>query len=229
MYIPRANEENRVPVMHDLIRAQPFASLVTMSVSGGAPGLVASHLPMVLEIHDDSALGTLKAHVARGNTQWRDLTSTIDALAIFAGPHHYISASWYPDAHQTGAEVPTWNYAVVHAYGPLRAIEDPGWLLAHLQSLTQQHEAGFPGAWDPTDAPDGYIAQQMRGIVGLELPIRRLEGKWKASQNRNEVDREAVIHGLSVLNTPASLQMKQLIEERRPDERRPVDPPLDGE
>lgn len=229
MYIPRANEESRVPVMHDLIRAQPFGSLVTMSVSGGAPGLVASHVPMVLEMDSNSPLGTLKAHVARGNTQWRDFTSSIDALAIFAGPHHYISASWYPNAHQTGAEVPTWNYAVVHAYGPLRAIEDPAWLLAHLQGLTYQHEAGFPNAWDLADAPDGYIAQQMRGIVGLELPIRRLEGKWKASQNRNEVDREAVIQGLSMLNTPASLEMKRLVEERRPAARPPPDRPRESE
>jgi transcriptional regulator len=221
MYIPKANEETRVSVMHDLIRAQSFASLVTMGVSSGSSGLVATHLPMVLEIDSGTGLGTLKAHVARGNTQWRDFTPSIDALAIFAGPHHYISASWYPNAHASGAEVPTWNYAVVHAYGPLKAIDDPGWLLAHLQSLTNEHESGFPDAWDLAKAPDGYIAQQMRGIVGLELPIRRLEGKWKASQNRNERDREAVMRGLLSLNTPDSLEMKQMLEERRP-EKRPV-------
>ena len=220
MYIPKANEETRIPVMHDFIRAQSFASLITMGVTSGASGLVATHLPMVLEVEPGSdSLGTLKAHVARGNTQWRDFTPSIDALAMFAGPHHYISASWYPDAHETGAEVPTWNYAVVHAYGPLRAIEDPNWLLAHLQSLTNQHESGFPNAWDLSDAPDGYIAQQMRGIVGLEMPIRRLEGKWKASQNRNERDREAVVQGLSTLNTPESLEMKRMVEERRPERR----------
>ena len=222
MYIPKLNEEKRIPVIHDLIRAQSFASLITMAVTAGASGLVATHLPMMLEAGPGSgSLGTLKAHVARGNTQWRDFTPSIDALAIFAGPHHYISASWYPDAHETGAEVPTWNYAVVHAYGSLRAIEDPAWLLAHLQSLTDQHESGFPNAWDLSDARDGYLAQQMRGIVGLEMPIRRLEGKWKASQNRNERDREAVMQGLSSLNTPESLEMKRMVEERRPEKRSP--------
>ena len=220
MYIPKANQETRIPVMHDLIRAQSFASLITMGVSAGAPGLAATHLPMVLEVNEnDTSLGTLKGHVARGNTQWRDFTPSIDALAIFAGPHHYISASWYPNAHETGAEVPTWNYAVVHAYGPLRAIEDPEWLLAHLQSLTDRHESGFPNAWDLAKAPDGFIAQQMRGIVGLEMPIRRLEGKWKASQNRNERDREAVMAGLSALDTPESQEMKRLVDERRPAKR----------
>lgn len=228
MYIPKTNEETRVSVMQELIRVQPFGSLITMGVSRGAAGLVASHLPMVLEldasqvagqgnIGTDGALGTLKAHVARGNMQWRDFTSSIDALAIFAGPHHYISASWYPQAHETGAEVPTWNYAVVHAYGTLKAIEDPEWLRAHLQSLTAIHESGFPEAWDLDDAPAGYIAQQMRGIVGLELPIRRLEGKWKASQNRNERDRAAVVQGLTQMGTPETLVMAEMVEQRRPE------------
>jgi transcriptional regulator len=207
MYIPRANEETRVPVMHELIFSQPFGSLVTM----GASGLFASHLPMVLE-QDGSELGTLKAHVSRANTQWRDLPSSIDALVIFAGPHHYISASWYPGTKEDGKEVPTWNYVVVHAYGPLKAIEDPVWLRAHLERLTDAHEAGFANPWKVSDAPADYINQQMRGIVGLEMPIRRLEGKWKVSQNRDERDRGAVIEELSKLNTPDSLTMRKLVE-----------------
>jgi transcriptional regulator len=215
MYIPKANEEKRIPVMQDLIRSQPFGTLVTMGLTGGHSGLVASHIPMVLE-DDGSPYGVLKGHVARGNTQWRDFTPAIDALAIFAGHHHYISASWYPGAQETGAEVPTWNYVVVHASGPLKAIEDPAWMLAHLKSLTDTHEAGFENPWSVGAAPEGYIEQQMRAIVGLELPINRLEGKWKVSQNRNERDRNAVLRGLESLDTPESKAMKELVESRRP-------------
>jgi transcriptional regulator len=214
MYIPRHNAETRIPVMHDLIRAQSFGSLITMNGSG----LFASHIPMVLE-QDGSEFGILKCHVARANAQWRDFDPSVEALAIFAGHHHYISSSWYPlvsgiGAEKTGAEVPTWNYVVVHAYGPLRVIEDPQALLAHLTSLTDIHEAASANPWSVNDAPEGYIAQQMRGIVGLELPIRRLEGKWTVSQNRNERDREAVIKGLTELNTPESLAMKDLVDRK---------------
>jgi transcriptional regulator len=213
MYIPKANEEKRVPVMHELISSQPFGSLVTL----GASGLFASHIPIVLE-QDGSEFGVLKAHISRANTQWRELTSSIeprvDALAIFAGHHHYISASWYPGTKEDGKEVPTWNYVVVHAYGPLKAIEDPVWLRAHLERLTDAHEAGSANPWRVSDAPEDFINQQMKGIVGLEMPIRRLEGKWKVSQNRNERDRGAVIEGLGKLNTPESLAMRKLVDER---------------
>jgi transcriptional regulator len=223
MYIPKANEEKRVPVMHELISSQPFGSLVTL----GASGLFASHIPMVLE-QDGSEFGTLKGHISRANTQWRDLpssitpkltselipeiTSELDALAIFAGHHHYISASWYPGKKEDGKEVPTWNYVVVHAYGPLKAIEDPVWLRAHLESLTDASEAGSANPWKVSDAPEEFIRQQMKGIVGLEMPIRRLEGKWKVSQNRDERDRRAVTEELGKLNTPESLAMKKLVE-----------------
>lgn len=209
MYIPKVNRETRIPVMHELISAYPFGTLVTV----GNSGLVASHIPIVLE-HDGSELGTLKAHIARANPQWSDLTTSTDALAIFSGPHHYISASWYPGAKEDGAEVPTWNYVAVHAYGPLRVIESPEWLLAHLVKLADIHEAGSANPWKVSAAPPQYIHQQMRGIVGLEMPIRRLEGKWKVSQNRNERDRKAVLEGLADLSTPESLVMKKLVEGR---------------
>jgi transcriptional regulator len=207
MYIPKLNEENRVPVMHELISSQSFASLVTM----GPSGLFASHIPMVLE-QDGSEFGVLKAHISRANTQWRDFTPSIDALAIFAGHHHYISASWYPGTKEDGKEVPTWNYVVVHAYGPLKVIEDPVRLRAHLEKLTNTHEAGSANPWKVSDAPEDFIRQQMKGIVGLEMPIRRLEGKWKVSQNRNQRDRSAVTEELAKLNTPESLAMKKLVE-----------------
>jgi transcriptional regulator len=206
MYIPKANRETRVPVLHELIVTRPFGSLVTV----GASGIIASHIPFVLE-QDGSEFGMLRAHIARANQQWSDLTPSIVALAIFAGPHHYISASWYPGAREDGAVVPTWNYVVVHAYGPLRVIEDPEWLIAHMARLTDIHEAGSVDPWKVSDAPPEFIREQMRGIVGLEMPIRRLEGKWKVSQNKNEPDRNAVLEGLVDLNTADSLTMKRLV------------------
>jgi transcriptional regulator len=206
MYIPRANEEKRIPVMHALIAAHPLAALVTM----GASGLFASHIPMVLE-EDGSTFGVLKGHISRANTQGRDHSPTVDALAIFAGPQHYISASWYPGKEEHGKEVPTWNYAVVHAYGPLKVIEDSQWLMAHLEGLTDQHEASSEKPWKVADAPADFIQSMLNGIVGLELPIQRLEGKWKVSQNRTERDRAGVLEGLDKRNTPESLVMKKLV------------------
>lgn len=208
MYIPRANEENRISVMQALIVSQPLGTLVTL----GASGLFASHIPMVLE-DDGSQFGVLKGHISRANTQWRDFVPTVDALAIFAGHQHYISPNWYPGKKEHGKEVPTWNYAVVHAYGPLEVIDDEQWLLTFLHRLTDIHEAGSPVPWNVSDAPADFIKSLLHGIIGLELPIQRLEGKWKVSQNRTETERKGVIEGLSKLNTPESLAMKSLVEE----------------
>ena len=207
MYIPTANEEKRVPVIHALIASNPLAALVTL----GAAGLIASHIPMVLE-DDGSPFGLLKGHVARSNAQWSDLAPTVDALAIFAGPQHYISPSWYPAKAEHGKVVPTWNYAVVHAYGPLKVIENAHWLRAHVERLTNIHEANSPVPWKVGDAPEEYVASMLRGIVGFELPIQRLEGKWKLSQTRSEKDRDGVAAGLQELNTSESLAMKTLME-----------------
>ena len=208
MYIPRHNEEKRVSVMHALIVSQPLGTLVTL----GASGLFASHIPMVLE-NDGSQFGILRGHISRANTQWRDLVPTVDALAIFAGHQHYISPTWYPGTKEHGKEVPTWNYVVVHAYGPLQVIQDEHWLLTNVEKLTKIHEAGSPVPWNVSDAPEDFIRSQLKGIVGLELPIRRLEGKWKVSQNRTERERKGVIDGLAKLDTPESLAMKALVEE----------------
>jgi transcriptional regulator len=130
MYIPKANEETRIPVLHGLMEAQPFCSLITM----GSSGLFATHLPMVLE-KQEQPFGRLKGHISRANRQWLNFSPEIEALAIFSGPQHYISPSWYPEKRETGKVVPTWNYAVVHAYGHLKVIENTDWLLAHLESL----------------------------------------------------------------------------------------------
>jgi transcriptional regulator len=201
--------------MHELMRTHPLASLVTMTPSG----LFASHIPMVLEEdgteENGPGFGVLRGHISRANTQWREPVPSVDALAIFSGPQHYISASWYPGKNEDGEEVPTWNYAVVHAYGPLRVVQDADWLLRHVETLTNIHEARSPVPWKVSDAPAAFIQSQLRGIVGLEMTITRLEGKWKASQNRTERDKDAVLTGLEELDTPASLAMKRLIQSRR--------------
>jgi transcriptional regulator len=210
MYIPKAFEENRLPVLHGLIEAQPFASLITM----GSSGLFASHIPMVL----DSKVGTnglLRGHLSRANRQWREFSPTVEALAIFSGPQHYITPTWYPEKQDTGKVVPTWNYAVVHVYGHLKIIEDTAWLLKHLQTLTAIHEAASSTPWQISDAPADYIESQIKGIVGLEFSIERLEGKWKASQNRSERDRIGVAEGLERLDTDKSLAMKVLVDRSR--------------
>ena len=208
MYIPKAFEETRIPVLHGLIRSQPFSSLVTL----GGSGLFASHLPLVLEERSDS-LGILKGHLSRANPQWRDFSSDVQALAIFAGPQHYITPSWYPEKLSSGKVVPTWNYAVVQAYGHLKLMEDTEWLLDHLQTLTHIHESPFAEPWKITDAPADYIHSLSKGIIGFELHISRLEGKWKVSQNRSETDRHGVVNGLGQLETEASEAMKSLVED----------------
>jgi transcriptional regulator len=208
MYIPRANQEDRLPVLHRLIEDQPFASLITV----GSGGLFASHIPMVLE--QNGAMGLLKCHLSRANTQWRDHSPSVEALAIFSGPQHYITPTWYPEKEDTGKVVPTWNYVVVHAYGHLKIVEDSEWLMAHLEKLTRIHEGGSAVPWKIGDAPADYIASQVKGIVGLEMTIERLEGKWKISQNRSEQDRIGVAAGLEELNTTESLAMKALVEKR---------------
>ena len=208
MYVPNANREDRLAVLHRLMEDHPFASLITI----GSSGLIASHIPMVLEQY--GAKGVLKGHVSRANTQWRDYSSSVEALAIFSGPQHYITPSWYPEKQETGKVVPTWNYVVVHAYGYLKVVEDGEWLMVHLRQLTKIHEAGSPVPWQVGDAPAEYVASQLKGIVGLEMVIERIEGKWKVSQNRSERDREGVAKGLAELNTTESLAMKSLVEKR---------------
>ena len=177
MYIPRANEEKRLPVLHQLIKTEPLAALVTMT----STGLSASHIPMVLE-GGKSELGILRGHVSRANRQWRDLDSSIEALAIFSGPQHYITPSWYPGTLEDGKEVPTWNYVVVHVYGPLQVIEDQTWLITHLEKLTTQSEAETSVPWKMSDAPAGFIQSLLNGIVGFELPIHKIEGNGRSAR-----------------------------------------------
>ncbi len=210
MYTPKVNVEERLPVLVSMMAAHPLAAVISM----GPEGLLASHIPLVHE-SDGSPFGVLKGHVSKANAQWKESSAAVDALAIFTGPEHYVSAGWYPGKTEHGREVPTWNYVAVHAYGPLRMVRDRDWLMAHLQSLTDQVEAPFTPPWKVTDAPAEYISNLLDAIVGFELPIRRLEGKWKVSQNRNDRDRQAVMEGLERLNTPAALTMKDLVAGKR--------------
>jgi transcriptional regulator len=152
--------------------------------------------------------------VSRANAVWRDSDPAVEALAIFQGPQRYVTPSWYPTKAETGKVVPTWNYVVVHAYGPLRFVEDPAWLHAHIARLTARHEEGRERPWQVSDAPEDYIAGLVRGIVGFELPVTRLAGKWKVSQNRGEADRAGVTTGLRADADPASAAMADLIERR---------------
>jgi transcriptional regulator len=211
MYIPKHNEETRIDVIDRLIRAHSLASLVTM----GSSGLFATHLPMVLHrTGEENAV--LHGHLSRANRQWKEFSPEIQALAIFSGPEHYITPGWYPEKAETGKVVPTWNYAVVHVYGSLQVIEDPEWLLTHLNTLTDTHEASRPAPWSVADAPKDFITAIARGIVGLELKIERLEGKWKVSQNQNAQTRSSVEQGLEKLGTETSLAMRDLVEGKRP-------------
>jgi transcriptional regulator len=191
MYLPKHFEETRVDVLHEHIRRHPLGALVVMT----ANGLDANHVP--LEIDPDPApLGTLRGHIARANPLWREIARDGAALAIFQGPSTYISPAWYPTKRETAKVVPTWNYAVVHAHGTVRFIDDRAWLRAFVERLTDRHEAGRPDPWKVTDAPSEYIDAMTGAIIGLEMPIARLAGKWKVSQNRPPQDREGAADGL---------------------------------
>ena len=217
MYLPPQFTEERVPVLHDLIRQHGLAVLVTM----GPDGLTADHIPMELD-PEPPPLGTLRGHVARANPVWRTAARDVEALAIFQGPDHYVSPAWYPTKRETGKVVPTWNYAVVHAHGPLRIVEEAAWLRRLVEQLTNRFEAGRAQPWHVTDAPEDFVATQLKAIVGIELPLTRLRGKWKVSQNRMAADRSGVVEGLQALDDPASRAMADLVAEADPERRSPA-------
>lgn len=206
MYQPPHFREDRLDVQHALIRSHPLGLLVT----AGPGGLMANPLPFLI-YSDGSDLGILRAHVARGNPQWRELGAVEECLVVFQGPHSYISPSWYATKQETGKVVPTWNYVTVHAWGRPRAVEDAGWLRRQLDDLTASQESRRVPPWAPADAPEPFIASQMKGIVGVEIPVARIEGKWKVSQNRPEADRAGVVAGLTAENDGA---MATLVKER---------------
>ena len=182
MYTPDHFREDRPEVLAAAMREIGFATLVT-------EGLNANHLPMLLED------GVLRGHVARANPVWK--AGEGRALAIFLGPHAYVSPNWYPTKAETGKAVPTWNYITVHARGPIRWVQDADWLRAHVTALSNRHEAPRPEPWAVSDAPESYIDSLVRAIVGFELTIETLEGKYKLSQNRNQADQQGVRDALA--------------------------------
>ena len=206
MFVPPHFEETRAEVLAALIRDHPLGTLVTL----GAEGLNANHLPFLLD-PDPAPRGTLIGHVSRANPAWRDFDREVQALVVFQGADSYITPSWYPTKQQTGKVVPTWNYAVVHAYGHLRIVEDASRLRAIVERLTAEHEVSRPKPWQVSDAPPEYVEQMLRGIVGIEIEISRLVGKWKTSQNRDRADRDGVAAGLRETGEPNAEAMAELV------------------
>lgn len=206
MYCPAHFAESRPEMLHALVRAHPLATLVTM----GEAGLNADHVPLILETAADGS-AILRGHVARANPMWTTLQTGIGALAIFHGPEAYITPSWYPTKHEHGKAVPTWNYAIVHARGPLRIVQDADWLRRQVESLTQRQESAFADPWAVNDAPADYVEKMLAAIVGIELSVTSLEGKWKASQNQPESNRCGAAQGLQALGTDDARRMAQLI------------------
>jgi transcriptional regulator len=192
MYIPDQFQESRVEVMHELIRLYPLATLVTLS----SDGLNANHIPLHIS-KDSTPFGTLRGHVARSNPMWNDFSENIGVLAIFHGPNAYITPSWYATKKETGKVVPTWNYTVVHAYGFLKVVDDALWVRSQLESLTAHNEAGFAKPWQVSDAPYEFTERLIAAIVGVEIVITKLIGKWKVSQNQPLENQVGVIHGLN--------------------------------
>lgn len=204
MYTPKHFQETRSEALHGLIRAYPFATVVTH----GAGGLAANHLPF--ELVD----GVLHGHVARGNELAQQ--DGAEVLLVFQGPDGYISPNWYPSKHETGREVPTWNYAVVHVHGRLKVIDDAAWLRRLLETLTDHHEAGQPQPWKVGDAPEDHVEKSLRAIVGLEISIDRIEGKFKLSQNHPARNRAGVIAGLRERDGDGDVELAALMTQQEP-------------
>ena len=179
----------------------------------GASGLVANALPFIIDA-SRGEFGTLQAHLARANTQWREFDAKVDALVIFQGVESYITPSWYPTKQDDGKVVPTWNYAIVQVSGPLHVIEDRDWLRTQIGALTAMQEGRREEPWAVSDAPASYVESQIKGIVGIEIPIAKIEGKWKVSQNRPEADRQGVVEGLRALGDEGSDAMAALVQDR---------------
>lgn len=203
MYTPSHFRVTDRAVLHAVMEHFSFATLVTMH--DGRP--IATHLPFLIDPCKGEH-GTLIAHMARANEQWRDFASGAEALAIFQGQHAYVSPSWY----QAHPSVPTWNYVAVHAYGIPRVIEDEARVIDVLRALVDKHEAGFDEPWR-MDLPEQYLRTMLRGIVAFEMPISRLEGKFKLSQNRSPADRLRVVEALAASGDPMERELAALMRD----------------
>lgn len=190
MYTPKQFEEPDPDTLHELIRTRPLATLITLS----SDGLQADHIPLMLAQTPQGL--RLHGHVARANPVWRDTAAQTEVLAVFHGAETYITPSWYASKAENGKVVPTWNYATVHVYGTLRAIDDAVWLRAQLESLTLHNEAAFEKQWAVSDAPHDFTEKLLEAIVGIEITVTRMIGKWKVSQNQPVKNQASVVDGL---------------------------------
>jgi len=202
MYIPPAFAEDRPEELQEIIRAASLPILVSVGVSG----LVATHLPLTLD--GDRLIG----HFAKANLHWRRFDPAVESVAIFVAVDGYVSPSWYATKPETGKVVPTWNYEAVHAYGRLEIFEAPADILPIVTSLTERYEGRRAKPWAVSDAPDEYIAAQLKGIVGVVLHISRLEGKRKLSQNKSVADQAGVVAGLEGENPALAAAMRKVME-----------------
>jgi transcriptional regulator len=207
LYNPRWFKEDRLEVLQSEIERLSFGTLITV----GKSGLFASHVPMLID-RASGERGTLFGHIARGNSQWRDTTPEQEALAVFLGPDTYITPGWYQTKKDTGEVVPTWNYIAVHVRGPVSFFDDPPRLLEIVTKLTKHHEQLSARPWEVTDAPPEYVEKELKSIVGFEVRVTGIEGKWKLSQNRPEADRRGVMKGLSERALPKDTMVLEEVE-----------------
>jgi transcriptional regulator len=207
MYLPAHFEETRAEVLHAALRLHPLGLLITQ---GGDGALAANPIPFLLDVGTDGSR-VLRGHVARANPLWREARGDVDSLVVFQGPQAYVSPGWYASKAEHGKVVPTWNYVMVQARGPLRVIDDAAWLHTLVTRLTERNEASRTTPWAVSDAPADYIATMLRAIVGIELPVAALTGKWKVSQNRSAADRAGVAQGLADSGTAEGAAMAPLV------------------
>lgn len=191
MYTPATFEESRPAALRAVIRAHPLATIVAVT----AEGLDAEHIPLLL-LDSDESFGVLQGHVARANPVWKNLADGSDVLAVFQGADRYVTPSWYPSKEEHGRVVPTWNYQVVHVRGTIKWTHDRHWLRTHLEAATASHEASQERPWRVSDAPEEFFERMLGAIVGFEISICSVKGKWKLSQNRSAEDRRGVVRGL---------------------------------
>lgn len=208
MYLPKHHDEADISVLQSLIRAHPLGTWATQ----GEGELIVNHIPFLIDA-SRGEYGTLIGHVARASGVWQSFSKTIQSVVVFQGAESYITPSWYPSKHAHGKAVPTWNYAVVHAHGLPVAIEGKEWLLRHLNELTDIHEADRALPWKVSDAPIEYTERMIERIVGIEMPIEKLIGKWKVSQNRPDPDKLGVVAGLLAKGDPQCEEMAALVNE----------------
>lgn len=211
MYVPPHFEEQRIEVLCQLMHEYPLGMLVTL----GKDGLNANHIPFEFN-SSPTPLGTLRAHVARANPVWRDFSQEMDALVVFLGPQSYVTPSWYPTRALSGEVVPTYNYLAVHAYGSAQVRHEEDWLRGLVTRLTERFEAQRATPWQVTDAPADFIGKQLRAIVGIEIQLTRLIGKWKVSQNRPAMDRAGVVEGLTENADAASVALAGWVKDKAP-------------